>query len=582
MGERSAVLAFIAKDAASGPIKQIDGALGRLGGTAGKVGGGIGKVGGAIVDVGKVAAAAAGGGILALAGGLAYATKQAADEEKGIARLDAALRANIKGYKGNTDAIEKLISKRENLAFSDDALRDSLGRLVTVTKNVEKAQQLQGIAMDFARLKGIDLVTASELIGKVSAGNLGILSRYGITLHKGATATEALAEIQKRGAGQAEAYGKTTAGAFEAFNIKLGDVVENIGGALLPVATQLAGMLTTQVIPAAEKVADQFTAWVASNQPLIKQLASFVSTTLSELTTLIFTRLVPAAAAIAEKFVAFAGSIVRDVGPSVAGLAGRLSEFWTLVAQKLIPTILDLAERVWEGGLNKAVKAAYKVISSVITVIGDLVKAITSNRDAMNVLKGIADAIGAGFGIVADFIGRSLDFLGQFGDSIRANKGAMDSLATIGTAIAGAFDLARQAIEFVIKAIGTAVSKAREAIDTIASIPGAKLLGDVAGNVGGAIGGIAGGIGDLVKPQHRAAGGSVLSGQPYLVGERGPELFVPRTSGTVVPNAGSVNVHVNVAGTAIFDPYGAAAQQIASALLPGLRRELSRQGMSLG
>jgi lambda family phage tail tape measure protein len=34
----------------------------------------------------------------------------------------------------------------------------------------------------------------------------------------------------------------------------------------------------------------------------------------------------------------------------------------------------------------------------------------------------------------------------------------------------------------------------------------------------------------------RANGGDISSGQPYLVGERGPELVVPRNSGTVIPN----------------------------------------------
>jgi hypothetical protein len=36
----------------------------------------------------------------------------------------------------------------------------------------------------------------------------------------------------------------------------------------------------------------------------------------------------------------------------------------------------------------------------------------------------------------------------------------------------------------------------------------------------------------------RQHGGPVSMGMPYLVGERGPELFVPSTSGAVVPNAG--------------------------------------------
>jgi hypothetical protein len=34
----------------------------------------------------------------------------------------------------------------------------------------------------------------------------------------------------------------------------------------------------------------------------------------------------------------------------------------------------------------------------------------------------------------------------------------------------------------------------------------------------------------------RAKGGSVSSRTPYMVGERGAELFVPRSSGTIVPN----------------------------------------------
>jgi hypothetical protein len=34
----------------------------------------------------------------------------------------------------------------------------------------------------------------------------------------------------------------------------------------------------------------------------------------------------------------------------------------------------------------------------------------------------------------------------------------------------------------------------------------------------------------------RAAGGPVMAGSPYIVGERGPELFVPGRSGNIVPN----------------------------------------------
>lgn len=51
------------------------------------------------------------------------------------------------------------------------------------------------------------------------------------------------------------------------------------------------------------------------------------------------------------------------------------------------------------------------------------------------------------------------------------------------------------------------------------------------------------------KRNARASGGPVTGGRPYLVGEMGPELFVPGRSGTIIPNGsgggGNVNIVVN-------------------------------------
>jgi len=59
----------------------------------------------------------------------------------------------------------------------------------------------------------------------------------------------------------------------------------------------------------------------------------------------------------------------------------------------------------------------------------------------------------------------------------------------------------------------------------------------------------------------RADGGPVATSQPYVVGEQGPELFIPSTSGTIVPNnmgggmGGdvSVNFNINTVDAAGFD-----------------------------
>lgn len=42
-----------------------------------------------------------------------------------------------------------------------------------------------------------------------------------------------------------------------------------------------------------------------------------------------------------------------------------------------------------------------------------------------------------------------------------------------------------------------------------------------------------------MSTQGRAAGGPVYAGQSYIVGEQGPELFRPSTSGTIIPKGGS-------------------------------------------
>lgn len=73
------------------------------------------------------------------------------------------------------------------------------------------------------------------------------------------------------------------------------------------------------------------------------------------------------------------------------------------------------------------------------------------------------------------------------------------------------------------------------------------------------------GIG-LPLPQARAIGGSVNSNQPYMVGEKGPELFVPRGNGTIIPNhnmkggagAGGINITVDARGSS--DPAAVRAQ----------------------
>ena len=79
----------------------------------------------------------------------------------------------------------------------------------------------------------------------------------------------------------------------------------------------------------------------------------------------------------------------------------------------------------------------------------------------------------------------------------------------------------------------------------------------------------------------KAAGGPVIGGTTYLVGERGPELFMPGRNGMIVPNGamGGTNVTVNVDANGNSNVQGdqAQAKQLGVALSAAVQAELVKQ-----
>ena len=97
---------------------------------------------------------------------------------------------------------------------------------------------------------------------------------------------------------------------------------------------------------------------------------------------------------------------------------------------------------------------------------------------------------------------------------------------------------------------------------------------------------IGGSIGDFLKDVFKAEGGPVNRGRSYIVGERGPEMFVPNTSGTIVPNnslamggGGVTNViTVNVdSSSSDVQSNDGQANQFGEALAAAIQAELINQ-----
>jgi tape measure domain-containing protein len=79
----------------------------------------------------------------------------------------------------------------------------------------------------------------------------------------------------------------------------------------------------------------------------------------------------------------------------------------------------------------------------------------------------------------------------------------------------------------------------------------------------------------------RAGGGSVMAGQPYLVGENGPELFMPGRSGGIAPTGsfggmGNVVVNVDAGGSSVQGDPGQASQ-LGKAIGIAVQQELIKQ-----
>ena len=108
--------------------------------------------------------------------------------------------------------------------------------------------------------------------------------------------------------------------------------------------------------------------------------------------------------------------------------------------------------------------------------------------------------------------------------------------------------------------------------------PLSKAMGENAGGFSSLLGNLFGASTQAAAPVadafFKASGGSVTAGTPYMVGERGPELFIPSSSGNIMPNGAGVTV------TNVFHITGATDRrsqaQIAAAAGQGVQRAMAR------
>jgi len=188
---------------------------------------------------------------------------------------------------------------------------------------------------------------------------------------------------------------------------------------------------------------------------------------------------------------------------------------------------------------------------------------------------------------------KALDFTVQLTDQQKQHQVLADGIAnTVGQGMTSAFNALIQGSEDFGSSLrkiasGVLIDIANQLLQVFVIQKAINAISSLFGGATGGGGGFATGVGfnpnvfSMPSLLGRAKGGSVMAGQPYIVGERGPELFMPGRSGGIAPTGsfgGGVNVVVNVdaSGTNVQGNQSN-ANQLGRAVSAAVQAELIKQ-----
>lgn len=243
------------------------------------------------------------------------------------------------------------------------------------------------------------------------------------------------------------------------------------------------------------------------------------------------------------------GSFVLDaITPLVTNLVQSvipaLGQIATNIGENLQPVFKNLAT-FFQEFLVPAFKGWWEFLTN--TIIPGIVKTV----------KPIIDGLFDAFETIAGSIKRNESNLRPLFDLMKTIATFVyERLApAFGTILGGALKTIGGLISTLINLFGTLVGAITNVINKIRDFIGLMTNNPATRAISGLL--------DTVFGGGRAKGGSVNAGTAYVVGEKGAELFVPQSNGTIVPNnklGGGVinNFNINVSGA--IDREGVARQ----------------------
>jgi phage-related protein len=232
--------------------------------------------------------------------------------------------------------------------------------------------------------------------------------------------------------------------------------------------------------------------------------------------------LTPLVSGFVDKVIPTIQALAKELGPNLTPIFQTLTAYiqdyviptfraiWGFIVDFVIPALRDFLTPIIDG-----LKSAFEKVAGKIK----------DNQERLEPLLKL-------FKVIAEF--------------------TRDTLAPIiGKILGGAFNVIGTAIGVVIDLFAGLVSVVNSAFKAIKAVVDFIKNNPVTQAIGGAI--------DFAFGGGKAAGGPVMGGTSYLVGERGAEIFTPSGNGVITPNnklGGNTTINLNVTGA--IDPEGTA------------------------
>ena len=299
----------------------------------------------------KVAAVTA-VGVGAIATGIGFAVKAAAEDQKSFELLNQALKANTDATSEQIKAIDGSIgAMSKQLGIADDQLRPAFANLARATGDVTKSQELLVLSTNISAATGKDLEAVSIALSKAYGGNVAGLQKLGIPLDENLIKTKdfngAVEALSATFGGAAEVAAGTFEGKLSRLKIISSELVEQVGSYLLPIFTSLADIFLNKVVPIVEQLADK--------------IGPFLAEAISHVTSFINDQLVPA--------------IQRYLIPNVE----RLTKFFT---DNLIPAFRFFADLIKDYIVPIILSVAIPIFQGLQKIFDVIVEKINQNRDS--------------------------------------------------------------------------------------------------------------------------------------------------------------------------------------------------------